>query len=105
VGLDLQLRVAHKLTPQLRREVVVGSTNIGDPHQFIRVLVASVMPRRVYALNFPTCTRGTSILSAGWRLTVFNHVVCMKLADVLRWGLILVVLTAENQKLEQIRHR
>jgi syntaxin-binding protein 1 len=31
-----ELRVAHKLTPQLRREVVVGSTNIGDPHQFIR---------------------------------------------------------------------
>lgn len=31
-----ELRVAHKLTPQLRREVVIGSTNIGDPHQFIR---------------------------------------------------------------------
>lgn len=31
-----ELRVAHKLTPQLKREVVIGSTNIDDPHQFIR---------------------------------------------------------------------
>lgn len=36
---SLQLRVAHKLTPQLRREVVLGSTNVDDPHQFIQVLV------------------------------------------------------------------
>lgn len=58
VGLDVQLRVAHKLTPQLRREVVVGSTNIGDPHQFIRVLVASMMSRRVdtFFLDRQTCT-------------------------------------------------
>jgi len=55
VGLDLQLRVAHKLTPQLRREVVVGSTNIGDPHQFIRVRdLPPLCFGRVYALNFPT---------------------------------------------------
>ena len=38
---SLQLRVAHKLTPQLRREVVLGSTNVDDPHQFIQVLVLS----------------------------------------------------------------
>jgi len=31
-----ELRVAHKLTPQLRREVVLGSTNVDDPHQFIQ---------------------------------------------------------------------
>ncbi len=32
-----QLRVAHKLTPQLKREVVLGSTNLDDPKKFIRV--------------------------------------------------------------------
>lgn len=55
-GLDLQLRVAHKLTPQLRREVVIGSTNIGDPHQFIRVSIASIMSCRFCSVGSPTCT-------------------------------------------------
>jgi syntaxin-binding protein 1 len=32
-----ELRVAHKLTPQLKREVVLGSTNIDNPKQFVRV--------------------------------------------------------------------
>jgi syntaxin-binding protein 1 len=31
-----ELRVAHKLTPQLKREVVLGSTNLDDPKKFIR---------------------------------------------------------------------
>lgn len=55
-GLDLQLRVAHKLTPQLRREVVIGATNIGDPHQFIRVSIASIMSCRFCSMGSPTCT-------------------------------------------------
>eukprot|EP00246_Nothoceros_aenigmaticus_P006246 TRINITY_DN1903_c0_g1_i3.p1 TRINITY_DN1903_c0_g1~~TRINITY_DN1903_c0_g1_i3.p1 ORF type:complete len:668 (+),score=135.04 TRINITY_DN1903_c0_g1_i3:36-2006(+) len=30
-----ELRVCHKLTPQLRREVVIGSTSVLDPKQFL----------------------------------------------------------------------
>ncbi|KAH8960961.1 hypothetical protein BDL97_05G025200 [Sphagnum fallax] len=33
-----ELRVAHKLTTQLKREVVLGSTNIDNPKQFIQKL-------------------------------------------------------------------
>ncbi|KAH9328210.1 hypothetical protein KI387_000318, partial [Taxus chinensis] len=30
-----ELRVAHKLTEKLKREVVLGSSSVDDPHQFI----------------------------------------------------------------------
>ncbi|CAM6128065.1 unnamed protein product [Calypogeia fissa] len=33
-----ELRIAHKLTGQLNREVIVGSTGLDNPHQFIRKL-------------------------------------------------------------------
>jgi hypothetical protein len=33
-----QLRVCHKLTTKLKREVVLGSTSIDDPPQFITVI-------------------------------------------------------------------
>lgn len=86
LGLDLQLRVAHKLTPQLRREVVVGSTNIGDPHQFIRVSVASIMSCRVRTVDFTTC-------------------MCSIVDISVRCPHTYVVSAAENAELEQIRDR
>jgi syntaxin-binding protein 1 len=33
-----ELRVAHKLTKKLKRQVVLGSTSVDDPHQFITKL-------------------------------------------------------------------
>uniref|UniRef100_A0A7N2M4N1 Uncharacterized protein n=1 Tax=Quercus lobata TaxID=97700 RepID=A0A7N2M4N1_QUELO len=36
----LDLRVCHKLTTKLKREVVLGSSSIDDPPQFITMLTA-----------------------------------------------------------------
>lgn len=33
-----ELRTVHKLTEKLKREVVLGSTSLDDPHQFITKL-------------------------------------------------------------------
>ena len=33
-----QLRVCHKLTAKLKREVILGSTSLDDPSQYISVM-------------------------------------------------------------------
>lgn len=34
---DVQLKVCHKLSTKLKREVILGSTSLDDPPQFITV--------------------------------------------------------------------
>lgn len=73
-----QLRVCHKLTTKLKREVVLGSTSIDDPPQFITVIdfnskfYLTVLPTSPYqpCLKVSLLLQKLKMLSAAQELSI-----------------------------------